>query len=75
MRHHSDGITPRNDSGARDRSIIDKINLNISKFADGKTIRYLNINDNWPTAGPPVRRNDRRPPASIGEGLPGVATR
>jgi lysophospholipase L1-like esterase len=41
------GILPRND-GARPTAVmqsIDKINENIAKFADGKTIRYLNIND------------------------------
>lgn len=38
------GITPRNDNIAV-MSIIDKVNDNIAKFADGKKIRYLNIND------------------------------
>jgi len=38
------GITPRNDNVAV-MSIIDQINENISKFADGKKIRYLNINN------------------------------
>ncbi len=41
------GIFPRND-GVRSAAVmasIDKINANIAKFADGKTIRYLNIND------------------------------
>jgi lysophospholipase L1-like esterase len=38
------GITPRNDNIAV-MPIIDKINDNIAKFADGKKIRYLNIND------------------------------
>src|SRR5262249_61585024 len=41
------GILPRND-GARPTAVtasINKINENIAKFADGKTIRYLNIND------------------------------
>jgi lysophospholipase L1-like esterase len=37
------GITPRNDNVAV-MSIIDQINENISKLADGKKIRYLNIN-------------------------------
>jgi lysophospholipase L1-like esterase len=41
------GITPRNDNrgGQRIVATIDKINARISKFADGKQIRYLNIND------------------------------
>jgi lysophospholipase L1-like esterase len=41
------GILPRNDgaSPAAVMSSINKINENIAKFADGKTIRYLNIND------------------------------
>jgi transposase InsO family protein len=41
------GILPRND-GARPTAVmpsIHKINEQIAKFADGKTIRYLNIND------------------------------
>jgi lysophospholipase L1-like esterase len=38
------GIFPRNDNIAV-MPTIDRINANISKFADGKRIRYLNIND------------------------------
>jgi lysophospholipase L1-like esterase len=41
------GILPRND-GAKPTDVIpsiNKINENIAKFADGKTTRYLNIND------------------------------
>ena len=38
------GITPRNDNIAV-MPIINRINDNISKFADGRKIRYLNIND------------------------------
>jgi lysophospholipase L1-like esterase len=38
------GITPRNDNMAV-MPIINAINERISKFADGKKIRYLNIND------------------------------
>jgi lysophospholipase L1-like esterase len=38
------GITPRNDNMAV-MPIINQINANIAKFADGKKIRYLNIND------------------------------
>jgi cephalosporin-C deacetylase-like acetyl esterase/lysophospholipase L1-like esterase len=38
------GITPRNDNMAV-MAIINQINLNIAKFADGKRIRYVNIND------------------------------
>jgi lysophospholipase L1-like esterase len=37
------GILPRNDNLAV-MPIIDKINANIAKFADGKRVRYLNIN-------------------------------
>jgi lysophospholipase L1-like esterase len=37
------GIFPRNDNIAV-MPTIDRINANISKFADGKRIRYLNIN-------------------------------
>jgi len=41
------GITPRNDSrgGIASVAIINKINHRIAQFAEGKTIRYLNIND------------------------------
>jgi cephalosporin-C deacetylase len=38
------GITPRNDNMAV-MPIINKVNDNIARFADGKKIRYLNIND------------------------------
>ncbi len=38
------GITPRNDNIAV-MPIINLINANIAKLADGKKIRYLNIND------------------------------
>jgi lysophospholipase L1-like esterase len=38
------GVTPRNDNTAV-MPIIDRINERIAKLADGKKIRYLNIND------------------------------
>jgi lysophospholipase L1-like esterase len=38
------GITPRNDNMAV-MPLIDRINARIAKFADGKKVRYLNIND------------------------------
>jgi cephalosporin-C deacetylase len=38
------GITPRNDHMAL-MPVIERINANISLFADGKQIRYVNIND------------------------------
>jgi lysophospholipase L1-like esterase len=38
------GITPRNDGGTAIVSTINKINDRLSKFADGRSIRYLNIN-------------------------------
>jgi lysophospholipase L1-like esterase len=38
------GVFPRNDNMAFN-SVIDKINRNLSKLADGRKIRYLNIND------------------------------
>jgi lysophospholipase L1-like esterase len=38
------GIFPRNDNMAA-MPVIDKINSNLSKLADGKSIRYLNVND------------------------------
>lgn len=40
------GITPRNTNGTTDLiPTIDQINSRIAKFADGKTIKYLNLND------------------------------
>jgi lysophospholipase L1-like esterase len=38
------GITPRNDNRAA-MAIINKVNEQIARFADGKKVRYLNIND------------------------------
>jgi hypothetical protein len=38
------GILPRNDNTAF-MPVINKINLNLSKLADGNTVRYLTIND------------------------------
>lgn len=41
-------ITPRNDNAQRDTALmptINKINERMAKFADGKAIRYININD------------------------------
>ena len=38
------GIFPRNDNMAW-MPIIDRINGNLSRFADGRKVRYLNIND------------------------------
>ena len=42
------GILPRNDNMTA-LPIIDKINSNLSKLADGKRVRYLNINDKLAT--------------------------
>lgn len=39
------GITPRNDRGTSIVAAIDRINESLSEFADGKKIRYLNMND------------------------------
>lgn len=41
------GILPRNDGtdAAALMASINRINENIARFADGKTVRYLNIND------------------------------
>jgi lysophospholipase L1-like esterase len=38
------GITPRNDNPAA-MAIIDKLNERVAHLADGKKVRYLNIND------------------------------
>ncbi len=38
------GITPRNDN-PRAKAIIDKVNAELEKVADGKKVRYLSIND------------------------------
>lgn len=47
------GITPRNDNRADTLAVvpeINRINENIARFADGRTIRYVNINDKWADA-------------------------
>jgi lysophospholipase L1-like esterase len=44
------GITPRNDNMAV-MPVIDEINRRIAKFADGKKIRYVNINDRLADGG------------------------
>jgi lysophospholipase L1-like esterase len=44
------GITPRNDNRADPMAVIaeiNRINTNIQGMADGKSIRYVNINDKW----------------------------
>ncbi len=38
------GVTPRNDNPAA-MAVINKVNERIAQFADGKKVRYLNIND------------------------------
>jgi lysophospholipase L1-like esterase len=38
------GITPRNDNPAA-MATINKVNERVARFADGKKVRYLNIND------------------------------
>jgi lysophospholipase L1-like esterase len=38
------GITPRNDNPAA-MAVIDKVNAQLARLADGKKVRYLNIND------------------------------
>jgi lysophospholipase L1-like esterase len=38
------GIFPRNDNPAV-MPEIDRINANLERFADGRTIRYINVND------------------------------
>jgi lysophospholipase L1-like esterase len=41
------GVTPRNDGpgGTKTVATIDRINQRLATLADGKTVRYLNIND------------------------------
>jgi lysophospholipase L1-like esterase len=39
------GLTPRNDGGTAIMNTINRINENLSGLANGKQIRYLNIND------------------------------
>jgi lysophospholipase L1-like esterase len=38
------GLTPRNDNPAA-AGIITQVNERLARLADGKTVRYLNIND------------------------------
>ena len=40
------GITPRNDNMA-DMPIINQVNEQLEKLADGKTLRFLNVNDKF----------------------------
>ncbi|MGA1993937.1 MAG: GDSL-type esterase/lipase family protein [Bryobacteraceae bacterium] len=42
------GILPRNDNMSA-MPVVDKVNRNLSQLADGKSIRYLNINDKLAT--------------------------
>jgi cephalosporin-C deacetylase len=44
------GITPRNDNMAV-MPIIDEINRRIARFADGKRVRYVNLNDRLADGG------------------------
>jgi len=63
------GIFPRNDIMAA-MATIDKINANLAKLADGKSVRYLNVNDKL--AGPDgklfdgMMNNDKLHPALKG---------
>ena len=54
------GIFPRNDNMAV-MPIIDKINANLAKLADGKKIWYLNINDKLADHGRQAVRWDDEP--------------
>lgn len=38
------GVTPRNDN-PQAKAVIDKVNAELERTADGKKVRYLNIND------------------------------
>jgi lysophospholipase L1-like esterase len=38
------GITPRNDN-PRAKAVIDKVNEGLERMADGKKVRYLNVNE------------------------------
>jgi hypothetical protein len=48
------GITPRNDNMAV-MVTINKINANLSHFAEGQKVRYLNINDKLADANGKLR--------------------
>ena len=69
------GITPRNDNIAV-MPVINRANLQIATLADGKTIRYININEAAGVSRQPVtRRHGARRPASDGQGVPGLGRR
>ena len=44
------GVFPRNDRMAL-MPVIEQINTNLARFADGRTVRYLNINDRLASSG------------------------
>jgi hypothetical protein len=47
------GIFPRNDNRTNPLAVIpeiNRINENLARMADGKTIRYVNVNDKWADA-------------------------
>ena len=67
------GIFPRNDNMAV-MSTINKINDNLAKLADGKKVRYLNINDKLADGDGRLfdgMMNARQTP-SRGQGIPGL---
>ena len=69
------GITPRNDNLAV-MPIIRAANREIAALADGKTVRYININDELADPdGQPARRHGQRRPAPDAQGVPGVGRR
>ena len=68
-------IFPRNDNMAV-MPTIDKINRRLSTFADGKTVRYLNVNDRLADPnGRAPRRHDARPIAPDRARISGLGRR
>jgi hypothetical protein len=69
------GITPRNDNPAV-MPVINAANGQIAKLADGKSIRYININAQLADcAGPPASGNDLRRSAFDSRGVPTLGQR
>jgi len=68
-------IFPRNDNLAV-MPTINKINDNLSRFADGKKIRFLNVNDKLADKdGRLFDGMSKDKTASYGQGLPGLGGR
>jgi hypothetical protein len=53
------GITPQHDN-PNEKVVFDRVNAELEWMADGKKVRDLNINGNWPTRKASYRTACRR---------------